>query len=567
MLQELHVRDLALVDTACVRFGPGLNLLTGETGSGKSLIVDALGLSMGARASTDQVRHGADRARSEALFEVASLPGALRALEAMGHERGEGLVLAREVGRRGGARLNGRPATPGQLRELGRLLVGIHGQHDHRLLMDPEAQTLLLDTFAGALPAREAVSVAHSSWAGATARLADLLRTQARGQREEEYLRWQLEELRAAGLRPGEDDELAAERAVARNAARLTELIGAAVDILRGEDGPGAQAPRAGLGVTAAAGSVRAGAELDARLGGIADRLEALDAELADAGAELRRYLDAVDADPARLEALEVRLSVLEQVKRKYGGTIEAAIAERDRLEGQVGETADLAAALEDARLDVDCARAALEAAAAELSSLRADASVRLSRAVTSELAGLRLEGALFEARLSPRPEIGPDGAEEVEMRFSANPGEAPAPLARVASGGELSRVMLAIRTAGAESERLPTLVFDEVDAGIGGEAAVQVGLRLKALGSRRQVLVVTHLAQIACFADHHLVVEKAPGPGGRVVVRVRELETAEERARELARMMSGTITEKALARARELLEEALGDATLRAAS
>jgi DNA repair protein RecN (Recombination protein N) len=555
MLQELHVRDLALVDTACVRFGSGLNLLTGETGSGKSLIVDALGLSLGARASTDQVRHGADRARSEAMFDVGSVPGALRALEAMGHDRGESLVLAREVGRRSGARLNGRPATPGQLRDLGRLLVGIHGQHDHRLLMDPEAQTLLLDTFAGALGAREAVAAAHAGWAGAAARLANLARMQARGQREEEYLRWQLEELRAAGLRAGEDEELAAERAVARNAARLTELVSAAVEILRGEEG-----------LPAAAGSVRVAAELDARLVEVADRLEALDAELADAGAELRRYVEGLDSDPARLETIEARLAVLEQVKRKYGGTVEAAIAERDRLEGQVGQAADLGAALEDAQLEVDCARAALEAAAAELSSLRADASVRLSRAVTSELAGLRLEGALLEARLSPRPEIGADGAEEVEMRFSANPGEAPAPLARVASGGELSRVMLAIRTAGAESERLPTLVFDEVDAGIGGEAAVQVGVRLKALGARRQVLVVTHLAQIACFADHHLVVEKAPGPGGRVVVRVRELKTGEERARELARMMSGTITEKALARARELLEEARGGGALRVA-
>jgi DNA repair protein RecN (Recombination protein N) len=553
MLQELHVRDLALVDTACVRFGSGLNLLTGETGSGKSLIVDALGLSLGARASTDQVRHGADRARSEAMFDVGSVPGALRALEVMGHDRGESLVLAREVGRRSGARLNGRPATPGQLRELGRLLVGIHGQHDQRLLMDPEAQTLLLDTFAGALAAREAVSAAHAGWAGAAARLANLARIQARGQREEEYLRWQLEELRAAGLRAGEDDELAAERAVARNAARLAELVSAAVEILRGEEG-----------LPAAAGGVRVAAELDARLVDVADRLEALDVELADAGAELRRYVEGLDSDPARLETIEARLAVLEQVKRKYGGTVEAAIAERDRLEGQMGQAADLGAALEDGQLEVDCARAALEAATAELSSLRADASVRLSRAVTSELAGLRLEGALFEARLSPRPEIGADGAEEVEMRFSANPGEAPAPLARVASGGELSRVMLAIRTAGAESERLPTLVFDEVDAGIGGEAAVQVGLRLKALGVRRQVLVVTHLAQIACFADHHLVVEKAPGPGGRVVVRVRELKTGEERARELARMMSGTITEKALARARELLEEARGGAPVR---
>src|SRR5215472_446496 len=555
MLQELHVRDLALVDTACVRFGPGLNLLTGETGSGKSLIVDALGLALGARASADQVRQGTDRARAEALFDVSAVPAALHALEAMGHDPGDGAVLTREVGGRGAARLNGRPATPGQLREMGRTLVGIHGQHDQRLLVDPEAQTLLLDTFAGALPAREALAAAHAAWSAAGARLAGLERMRARGQREEEYLRWQLEELRAADPRPGEDAELAAERAVARNAARLTELVGTAVEVLRDEEG-----------LPAAAGGVRTAAELDARLGDLADRLEAIDAELADAGAELRRYLESLDADPARLEVIEARLSVLEQVKKKYGGSLEAAVAERERLEAQVGNGADMEAALEAAQAELAAARSRLELAAGDLTGLRADSSVRLGRAVTAELAGLHLAGAIFEARLLPRPDIGADGAEEVEMRFSANPGEPPAPLARVASGGELSRVMLAIRTAGAESERLPTLVFDEVDAGIGGEAAVQVGLRLKTLGATRQVLVVTHLAQIACFADHHLVVEKAPGPGGRVVVRVRELETEEERARELARMMSGTITEKALARARELMEEARGGAALRAA-
>src|SRR5215471_12283174 len=322
MLEELHVRDLALVDSARVRFGRGLNLLTGETGSGKSLIVDALGLSLGSRASTDQIRQGADRACAEAVFDISHVPAAQQALDAVGRPSTGDLVLSREVGRRGAARLNGRPATPGQLRDLGRTLVGIHGQHDQRLLMDPEAQTLLLDTFAGALPAREAVSVAHAGWAGAESRLADLERTQARGQREEEYLRWQLEELRAADLRPGEDDELAAERAVARNAARLGELIGAAVEILRGEEG-----------LPAATGSVRAAAELDTRLGGLADRLEALDAELADAGAELRQYVEVLDADPGRLEAIEARLAVLEQIKRKYGGALEAAIAERDRLE------------------------------------------------------------------------------------------------------------------------------------------------------------------------------------------------------------------------------------------
>jgi len=557
MLEELHVRDLALVDSARVRFGPGLNLLTGETGSGKSLIVDALGLSLGSRASTDQVRQGADRACAEAVFDINGVAAARRTLDAAGHEPAGELVLTREVGRRGVARVNGRPATPGQLRDLGRRLVGIHGQHDQRLLMDPEAQTLLLDSFGAALPARDVVQTAYEAWTGAGRQLTDLLRVQARGEKEEEYLRWQLDELRAADLRPGEDAELAAERSVVRHAARLVELIGAAVETLRAEEG-----------LPAAAGGVRAASELDPRLTEVADRLEVFDSELADVSAGLRRYMDELDADPARLEQIEARLAVLEQIKRKYGGSLDTAVAERERLEAQLGQIADLGAALDAAERAVSEARDRLERAAAELSLVRAEAAERLTRAVTEELSGLHLRGAVFEARLVPRQEVAADGAEEVEMRFSANPGEVPAPLARVASGGELSRVMLAIRAAGAESEELPTLVFDEVDAGIGGEAAVQVGLRLKALGAQRQVLVVTHLAQIACFADHHLIVEKTPDAGGRHVVRVRELVNEEERARELARMMSGTITDKALARAHELIDEAgSGGRRLRVAS
>jgi len=557
MLEELHVRDLALVDSARVRFGPGLNLLTGETGSGKSLIVDALGLCLGSRASTDQIRQGADRSCAEAVFDIAEVAPARRALDTFGHEPAGELVLTREVGRRGVARINGRPAAPGQLRDLGRSLVGIHGQHDQRLLVDPQAQTLLLDSFGAALPAREAVEAAHETWIDAGRRLADLQRMQARGQREEEYLRWQLEELRAADLRPGEDAELTAERSVVRHSAKLVELIGAAVGALRAEEG-----------LPSAVGGVRGASELDPRLTEVADRLEVLDSELADVSAGLRRYLDELDADPARLEQIEARLAALEQIKRKYGGSIDAAVGERERLESQLGQMADLGAALETAEREVAEARAGLDRAAAELTDLRAEAAGRLTRAVTEELSGLRLGGAVFEARLVSRQDVAADGAEEVEMRFSANPGEVPAPLARVASGGELSRVMLAIRAAGAESEELPTLVFDEVDAGIGGEAAVQVGLRLKALGAKRQVLVVTHLAQIACFADHHLIVEKARDADGRHVVRVRELVAEEERACELARMMSGTITEKALARAHELIDEAgTGGLHLRVAS
>src|SRR5438105_1393387 len=392
MLRELEVRELALVEAARVAFGPGLNLLTGETGSGKSLIVDALGLALGDRASTDQVRQGANRASVEARFAVA---------------QGE-LSLAREVGRRGAARIDGKPATPTQLRELGRTLVAVHGQHENQLLLDPEAQTLMLDAFAGALEARLAVASAHADWSAASARLADLERTQARGQREEEYLRWQLEELRAAAPRPGEDEELAAERMAARHAARLLELMQAALEALRGDQG-----------LPAAVADVRGASELDPRLQGLAGRLEGLSEEVTDVGAELRRYAEAIDADPGRLEVIEGRLALLDQLKRKFGGTLESVIAERERLESQVGSTADLAQALEEARRAVESSRTRLETEAGRLTATRQAAAGRLAEAVRRELAGLRLESAAFEIRLPPRPDLTADGAEVAEMLFS----------------------------------------------------------------------------------------------------------------------------------------------------
>ena len=525
MLRELKVRDLALVAESSVRFGPGLNLLTGETGSGKSLIVDALGLSLGDRGGADQVRHGAEKATIEGVF--------------------DSVVLQREIGKRGSARIDGRAANPSQLRELGRKLVALHGQHEHHALLDSETQTDLLDGYAGANEMRAAVAAAHTAWTAALETLADLERLRSRGQREEEYLRWQLEELRAADPRPGEDAELAAERSAVRHAARIAELSSEAGAALR-EDG-----------VARAAVAVSAAADLDPRLRDQAARLAALESEVADVADEIRRYAELLDSDPARLEVLESRLAVLETIKRKYGGTVEAAIAERSRLESQLAATQDLDSAVAAALKERDRCRAELEAAASRLTKARTTAAKRMEVAVAAELTGLRLEGARFEVALRARPEVGPNGAESGEMMFSANPGEPIAPLARVASGGELARLMLAIKTVGADADRLPTLVFDEVDAGIGGEAATQVGLRLKALGARHQVLVVTHLAQIAAFADHHLLVEKVPGQDGRNVVSVRELTSDEDRAKELARMMSGGVTPKAIARAHELLQEA----------
>ena len=500
-----------------MRFGPGLNLLTGETGSGKSLIIDALSLALGARGGADQVRHGAEKASVEATF--------------------DSVVLSRELGKRTTAKVDGRPAAPGQLRELGERLVAIHGQHAHHALLDTQTQTELLDAYAGALDPRSAVAAAHAAWLHAANNLRDLEQLRSRGHREQEYLRWQLEELRTVDPRPGEDEALRAERAAIRHAAHLGELGQQAIQALHE--------------------ALETAAGLDARLADHAGRLQALADETADVAAEVRRYVEVLDSDPRRLDAIESRLADLETVKRKHGGSIESAIQERQRLEVQLGANEDVEQAVAGAEAEKTRRRSELEAAAARLSNARAVAAGRMKKAVAIELHALRLEDSRFEVAFRPLADIGPAGAEEAEMVFSANPGEPLAPLARVASGGELARVMLAIKTAGAGADQLPTLVVDEVDAGIGGEAAIQVGLRLKALGVRHQVLVVTHLAQIASFADHHLVVEKTPGTDGRNVVTVRELATENEKAAELARMMSGGVTSKAMARARELLEEA----------
>jgi DNA repair protein RecN (Recombination protein N) len=525
VLKELKVRDLALVAESDVRFGPGLNLLTGETGSGKSLIIDALSLALGARGGVDQVRHGAERASVEAVF--------------------DSVVLQREIGKRGAARVDGQSATPGQLRELSDKLVAIHGQHAHHALLDSDTQTELLDAYGAALELRAVVATGYAAWVAATNKVGDLDQLRSRGRREQEYLRWQLDELRSADPKAGEDEVLGAERSAMRHAARLADLGQEAMDALREES------------VSRAAVAIASAASLDARLAEQALRLESLAEELADVAAAVRRYVELLDSDPNRLEAIESRLAVLDTIKRKHGGSIESAIQERERLELQLGSTEDLDSAVTRAEADRDKRRADLESAAARLTKTRSTAARRMEKAVAVELQGLRLEGARFEVALVPSPAIGAAGAEAAEMMFSANPGEPIAALAKVASGGELARVMLAIKTVGADADRLPTLVFDEVDAGIGGEAAIQVGLRLKALGARHQVLVVTHLAQIASFADHHLVVEKTPGRDGRNVVTVRELTSEEDKARELARMMSGGVTAKAVARAHELLEEA----------
>ncbi|HKW60141.1 MAG TPA: AAA family ATPase, partial [Candidatus Dormibacteraeota bacterium] len=357
MLKELKVRDLALVAEATVRFGPGLNLLTGETGSGKSLLIDALSLALGARGGADQVRHGADRATVEAAF--------------------DGVVLQRELGKRSAARIDGHSSSPGQLKELGAKLVAIHGQHEHQALLDADTQTELLDAYAGAVDTRASVATAQAAWVKAQETLRDLEQMRSRGLREREYLRWQLEELRRADPQPGEDEALASERVAIRHAARLGELGQQAVDSLR-EDG-----------VARAAAAMGAAAGLDPRLADHAARLEFIAEETSDVAAQVRRYVENLDADPRRLEAVEARLAELEAIKRKHGGSIESALQERQRLEIQLGATEDLEGALAAALAEAGRSRAELEAAAAGLTRARTAAARRMEKAVAAELQGL----------------------------------------------------------------------------------------------------------------------------------------------------------------------------------
>jgi DNA repair protein RecN (Recombination protein N) len=383
LLRELKVRDLALVAESTVHFGPGLNLLTGETGSGKSLIIDALTLAVGGRASVDQVRHGAERAIVEASFDSTA--------------------LWREVGKRGGARIDGRAANPTQLRELGARLVAVHGQHEHHALLDVETQTLLLDAYAGALAQREAVGAAHAAWSACVAQVRDLEQLRARGRREREFMLWQLDELRRAELVEGEDDALAAERSAVRHAARLADLGLQALDALHDDS-----VARAAAAMTQAAG-------IDPRLADHAARLQALTGEAADVADEVRRYVDGIDSDPGRLERIESRLAQLDAIKRKHGGTIAAAIEERDRLDRQLATGEDLDAAVATAEAEQAASREALESASAELTRARTQAARRLAKAVAEELRGLRLDGARFDVALRRLSDLGPAGAEAAD--------------------------------------------------------------------------------------------------------------------------------------------------------
>ena len=550
MLLELTVENYAVVEKVRVRFHRGLNLLTGETGSGKSIVVDALALLLGGRAAAEMVRSGAERARIAGIFEVEGkeLP------EGVEPEDGE-LIIEREILHNGKSRAfaGGRPVTAALLKELAPSLGDIHGQHDQQQLFSGSVQREMLDGFADAGEQVAEVAALYTRWNAANAELAELDRTAQEKLRQADLWSFQRNEIEAVNPQLGEDLQLENERRVLRNVVRLQETAGAAYAALY-ED------PES---VTAQLHTVVKRLEelgrIDESMREVVAALEPASIAVEEAAHALSHYMGKLEADPARLEEIETRLAALEKL-RKYGATLEEVIAFHRDVSHNLSAVESSGERRTALAKEVAALSAGYESAAGRLSALRREAARRLAKSVANELASLAMEKTRVEIRVTPA-EWSAAGADAVEFLISPNVGEELKPLEKIASGGELSRVALALKTciapARAEKHAIPrTLVFDEVDAGVGGSAAEAVGRRLKKLAGLAQVLCVTHLAQIAGFAEHHYYVEKH-AERGRTVTTIEELDAA-ARTREIGRMLSGErVTPEALRHAEQLIKHA----------
>jgi DNA repair protein RecN (Recombination protein N) len=548
VIAELRVRDLATIADVTLPLGPGLNVLTGETGAGKSMLVDALALLLGERADSSSVRRGPGRAVVEGAFEGLD-PKARREIDALGLDLDDGrLVIRREISTEGRSRawVNGSPTTAGVLAQLGALLVDLHGQHETQSLLHAEAQRDILDAFGQADADRVAVAEAYSALANLRSQEAELAARRDEVRRRADYLRHVVEEIDRAKLRAGEDSALELEARRLSQAGALVEHARRVAEALDGDEGAALR------GVAAADRALGALEKADPS---VAVWRELLDAAYANLG-ELARlagdYAETIQEDPVRLAEVERRRDIIFRLTQKHGESIEAVLEAR-RAAGQELDLLDTAdtdlRALGARRV---AAEAALTAAAAALSAKRRQAADQLGRAVSRLLPELGIPGGKLGVDLTPLGEASSQGQESVGFTVRLNLGLDPKPLAKVASGGELSRLMLALKVVLVRHDAIPTLVFDEVDQGIGGEVGAQVGDALAQVASRRQVLVITHLPQIAARADHHLVVAKATR-GGIATSEVTPIH-GEDRIGELARMMGDAEGREARKHAQALL-------------
>ncbi len=554
MLTELRIRNFAIIESLALPLARGFNVLSGETGAGKSIIVGALSLLLGERASADLIRTGADRATVEGVFDIAERPEIVSLLDERGIESDEGLVvLKREVAPgRARAWVNGSAVNATVLAEIGRLLVDLHGQHEAQALIDPDSQRGILDAFAGAAEPASRVRAAFDELSAIRREMADLAKRRADAERRADYLRHVVGEIEQAKLVPGEDVRLEEEAHRLEHAEELRALAGAVALGLDGDEDAVVDK------LSSLERQLHAIQRIDPTLGRLQELYDNAFYALRELSTELADYERKVELDPERLEQVRRRRDLLYRLTKKYGTTV-AEVIEAGRVAREELDLVDTAAIdlkqLETRRHD---AERLLADSAAALSAERAKAAKRLAREVDALLPELGMADGHLSVHLMPRSEVGATGAEDVEFRVSLNIGHEDRPLSRVASGGELSRVMLALKTILARLDRVPTLVFDEVDAGIGGRVALQVGDTMRKVADCHQVFAITHLAQIAARAHHHIVVSK--GPRGGLTAADVAVVSGEARVSELARMLGGDPeSEVSRAHASELLDAAGG--------
>jgi DNA repair protein RecN (Recombination protein N) len=553
MLTELRIRNLAVIESVTLPVAPGFNVLSGETGAGKSIIVGALGLLLGERSSADVVRGGADKAVVEGVFD-ANRNGDLAAmLDEKGIEAEDGLlVLRREVASGGKSRawINDVTVTTGVLASVGRLLVNLHGQHESQALLDDDAQRDVLDALAGATESAGAVRAAHAELESVRASIADLTRRRDEASKRADYLRHMVREIEAARLVPGEEEKLDEEARRLTHAVELRTHIAQAIGAI--EQGDDAAIHSLG----SARRAVLAALRLDPGAGPLSDGIDQSLVTLQELARDLAAYEATLDSDPERLAEVDRRRDQVARVTRKHGSSVDAALAalKDARAELEVLDTA--AVDLKGLTARELAAKTALVEKAGKLTKLRQKSSKKLASEVEALLPDLGLPGGRFLVHLEALDAIASSGAERVEFRVALNVGHDARPLARTASGGELSRVMLALKTILARLDQVPTLVFDEVDAGIGGTIALKVGDSLRRLAEHHQVLVITHLAQVAARAHHHVVVAK--GARGGISTADISVVQRDDRVTEVARMLGGDPASKvSRAHAKELLEAA----------
>ncbi|NLC71397.1 MAG: DNA repair protein RecN [Desulfuromonadaceae bacterium] len=556
MLTELVITNVAIIDRLELSFGPGFNVLTGETGAGKSIIIDAVNLVMGGRANSDLIRSGCEEAVVEGIFDISSHRGIQNLVAGKGFDSGAELLLKRVLSRVGRNRIyiNGSPARLQQLQEIGRELIVIYGQHEHQILQRSDRHLEQLDRFSG-LESEEA------DYREAYRHLRDLAQALHAVEEKEKnrrdrlaLLEFQCAEIAAAALTPGEDAELEAEKLRLQNAEKLLSVAEDGYQTLYdGERAVTGELDR----VTSALESLQ---DVDPALGALSETVRNALYTLEDAAFQLRDYAARVVFDEERRRQVDERLQLLNGLKRRYAQTLEGVLEHAARADSEIGELKRQEAFSQELRKELAEWRQRLAQAGNRWSQKRHEALPEMKRAVEREMADLAMPKATFEIRLTPLAEPGPRGCEQGEFFLSVNPGEDPKPLAAVASGGELSRIMLALNRAAPEREAALSMIFDEVDAGIGGAAGAAVGKKLRQVSRLNQVLCITHLPQVAAFADIHYMVEKK-SDGERTVVSARPL-AGDERVAEMARMLGGArITQKTLDNAREMIFHAASPA------